>query len=62
MHYSKSDNGFHLLPHEYCYFFMLQIKAKELTYETAQRLNKDNLSNNYKMQSKKEPYDVMSEE
>lgn len=29
---------------------MLQIKVKELKFETAHRLNKDNLSSNYKMQ------------
>ena len=30
MYYSKSDNIFHLLPLKFCYFFMLQIKVKEL--------------------------------
>lgn len=62
MYYSKSDNVFHLLPHELCYFFMLQIKMKELKFETAHRLNKDNLSNNYKMESHREPYYVMGKE
>lgn len=62
MYYSKSDNVFHLLPHEFCYFFMSQIKAKEFKFETARKLNKDNLSNNYKMQSQREPYYVTSKE
>ena len=61
MYYSKSDNSFHLLPHELC-FFMLQIKMNELKFETGHRLNKDNLSNNYKMQSQRKPYYVMSKE
>lgn len=34
----------------------------ELKFETAHRLNKNNLSNNYKMQSQRKPYYVMSKE
>lgn len=34
----------------------------KLKFETAHRLNKDNLSNNYKMQSQRKPYYVMSKE
>jgi len=41
---------------------MLQIKMNELKFETAHRLNKNNLSNNYKMQSQRKPYYVMSKE
>jgi hypothetical protein len=49
MHYSKSDNIFHLLLHRFCYFLVLKIKAKELKFENTHRLNKDNISNNYKI-------------
>ena len=34
----------------------------KLKFETAHRLNKNNLSNNYKMQSQMKPYYVMRKE
>lgn len=40
MHYSKSDNIFHLLLHRFCYFLMLKIKVKELKFKNTHRLTK----------------------
>lgn len=62
MHYSKSVNNFHLLLHEFCYILMLKIKVKELNFENTHRLDKDNLSNNYKIQSQMETYSTMNKE
>lgn len=54
MHYSKSVKNFHLLLHEFWYILMFKKKVKELNFENTHRLDKDNLSNNYKIQSQME--------